>query len=218
MLAQQLRRLKQCRRADDIVVATTTNAEDDPIVGLARVEGVGWFRGSESDVLGRYAGAALDAKADVVVRVTADCPLIDPGLTDLVIEELTSQANQCDYAANIVTRSYPRGLDVEALFCDTLQRVARMASSSSAREHVTHFILRERPELFVTRSVADVEDNSDLRWTVDTGEDLALIRQIYSDLRLGEQSRAFRQVLAHVRSHPHLMVINGHIQQKVADT
>src|SRR5688572_8897689 len=100
MLARQIRRLKDCRCADDIVVATTTNATDDPVVALADAEGVRWFRGSEDDVLSRYVGAAREANADMIVRITADCPLIDAELTDQVIEELQSLSTTYDYASN----------------------------------------------------------------------------------------------------------------------
>src|SRR5262249_34216934 len=90
MLAQQLNRIKHCTAVDEIVVATTTNSTDEPIVELARQEGVAWFQGSEHDVLARFVGAARQTQADVVVRVTADCPLIDPHIIDTVIHELVS--------------------------------------------------------------------------------------------------------------------------------
>ncbi len=214
MLAQQLRRLKRCRRADEIVVATTTNGADAAIVAVAEGEGVRWFRGSEDDVLSRYAEAAREARADLVARVTSDCPLIDPGQTDRVIAELEGRASTCDYASNVLRRTFPRGLDTEALFADTLERVRRMAVSRPAREHVTAFIYRERPDLFVLHSVADDEDHSDLRWTVDTAEDFALVRRIYADLGLGERDVPYRDVLAHVLGRPELAAMNRHVAQK----
>lgn len=140
MLAQQLRRLKHCQRADEIVVATTGQATDDPVVRLAEQEGVRWFRGEEQDVLSRYLGAAREAGADIVVRITADCPLIDPGVVDRVIGELEQQSAGCDYASNVVQRTFPQGLDTEALFRDVLERVGRLARSAAAREHVTTYI------------------------------------------------------------------------------
>src|SRR6266849_2137746 len=91
MLAQQIRRLKRCREADEIVIATTTNASDDPIITVAEREGVRWFRGSEHDVLSRYVGAAHEARAEVVARITADCPLIDPEQTDAVITAIAKK-------------------------------------------------------------------------------------------------------------------------------
>ena len=114
-----------------------------------------------------------------MVRVTSDCPLIDPEQTDAVIEALTSEV---DYAANVLERRLPRGLDTEALWRDVLDRCDRMATSTPAREHVTWHIHTEHPERFVLRSVAADLDAADLRWTVDTPADLALVRRIYEAL------------------------------------
>jgi spore coat polysaccharide biosynthesis protein SpsF len=214
MLVQQLRRLARCRQADEIVVATTTNATDDPVVAVARTEGVRWFRGSETDVLGRYAGAAREAKAEVVVRVTADCPLIDPDESDRVIEALTAQRHRCDYASNVVQRTFPQGLDTEAMYADTLERLDRLAQSSPAREHVTYFILNEHPELFRIHSVTDTENNADLRWTVDMPQDLEMVRTLYRELNLGERTVGYREILAYVRAHPAVAAVNTDAMQK----
>jgi spore coat polysaccharide biosynthesis protein SpsF len=211
MLAQQLRRLADCHQADEIVVATTSLASDDPVVRLADAAGLRWFRGDERDVLARYVGAAREAAADLVVRITADCPLIDPGETDRVVAALAQRAAVCDYTANVLSRTFPQGLDTEALFRDTLERVGRMATSAAAREHVTYFIYGERPDLFVRHSVEDAEDNSDLRWTVDTPADLALVRQVYEALGLGEQVVGYRDILAYVRAHPALSRLNADV-------
>ncbi len=209
MLAQQIRRLKQCRRMDQLVIATTTNLTDDQVVELARREGVGWFRGSEDDVLGRFVGAALQERADLVVRVTADCPLIDPWVTDQVIQELAEHSTDCDYVCNFLPRTFPRGLDVEAFFTDVLLRVDRLGQSPTAREHVTTLIYSERPELFLRRQVVDRQDNSDLRWTVDTEVDLRLVRVLYEALGLDVRVAPYQEVLAHVRAHPELAVLNA---------
>jgi spore coat polysaccharide biosynthesis protein SpsF len=200
MLAQQLRRLKRCGTADEIVVATTTNQTDDPIVALASAEGVRWYRGSDQDVLSRYLGAAMESRAEAVIRVTADCPIIDPLEIDRVVRELLRASSEADYAANIITRTFPRGLDTEAMFLDTLARVDRMARSRRAREHVTTFIYEERPDLFRIVSVTDERDNSDLRWTVDTLEDLSRIRQIYEKLHLSDSEIPYPEIVAAVRS------------------
>jgi spore coat polysaccharide biosynthesis protein SpsF len=214
MLAQQLRRVKACREAEEIVVATTTNPSDDPVVAAASKEDVRWFRGSEEDVLGRYLGAARESKADIVVRITSDCPLIDPQVSDRVIAELKSHGGECDYAHNIEPRTFPRGLDTEALFRDTLERLQRLSHSQAAREHVTHFLLEEHPALFSTRAITDPEDNSDLRWTVDTSEDLAMVRKVYQGLGLGDRIAPYREVLAFVRQHPEIAALNAAVRQK----
>jgi spore coat polysaccharide biosynthesis protein SpsF len=211
MLAQQIRRLREMKTADDLMVATTTHATDDPIVALARYLDVPCYRGPEDDVLARYVQAARAAAADVVVRVTADCPLIDPHEADRVVQALEGADYGADYAVN--TR-YPRGLDTEALYIDVLCRVDRLAHSAIAREHVTWLIHRERPELFLQHCVADGDNNADLRWTVDTPQDLAMVRRLYDDLDLGRAIRPYREVLAYVRAHPEISALNTAVTQK----
>jgi spore coat polysaccharide biosynthesis protein SpsF len=200
MLARQLERLARCRAVDDIVVATTVNATDDPVIAVAREAGVRWFRGSEADVLGRYAGAAREAQADVVIRSTADCPLIDPEIVDRVVGTLVDGRTELDYVSNVVRRTYPRGLDVEALWRDTLERVDRMAASRPAREHVTWFVHSERPELFAIGSVTDAEDHSDLSWTVDTAEDMERVRGIFALLGLDSAFVPYADAVRAVRA------------------
>ena len=211
MLAQQLRRLKRCSLADDIIVATTKNVTDDPVAELARREQVGYFRGSEDDVLARYVGAAQAAKADVVVRITADCPLIDPQITDQVINELIQHVTDCDYASNVLIRTYPRGLDCEAFFSDTLFRVDRIAKTKAAREHVTVFIHRERPDLFLFRSVQDHQNNSDLRWTVDTQEDMDYVIKVYEELGLGASQMSYRKILNYIRNNSAMIRLDNKV-------
>lgn len=205
MLVQQLRRLRRAASLSEIVVATTVNAADDAVAAVAEAEGARVTRGSEQDVLGRYRLAALEAKADIVVRVTADCPLLDPDVVDTVVAALSREV---DYASNVVRRTYPAGLDVEVLHADTLARVDRLAGSAQAREHVTWFILNERPELFAVVSVTDDVDNSDLRWTVDGRSDLELVRTLYAELGLADDPLPYRRVVEHVRSHPALATAN----------
>jgi spore coat polysaccharide biosynthesis protein SpsF len=198
MLARQVARLQRCRELDEIVVATTTRTDDDAVEALARELGLPVFRGSEQDVLSRYVGAARAARAELVVRVTADCPLIDPDVTDLVVR--TAREGGCDYASNTHQRTYPQGLDTEAFFADVLERMARLGTSSEAREHVTWFLHRERPELFVVRHVTDTADNSDLRWTVDTEEDLLRARRIYEAFGLADRAMAYPELVRNVRA------------------
>jgi spore coat polysaccharide biosynthesis protein SpsF len=212
MLAQQLRRLARSRRLDAIVIATTTNTTDDPLVALAAAEGVEVFRGDEHDVLGRFAGAARAHAADVIVRVTGDCPLIDPDVVDQVIDRVLDAADPCDYASNTIVRTYPRGLDAEAFHRDVLERIARLARSEPAREHVTYFLHRERPDLFELRQVKRATDASDLRWTVDTDADLALIRALYT--KLGASTASTDELIAALRARPDLVALNRDVVQK----
>nr|HEX4316722.1 glycosyltransferase family protein [Kofleriaceae bacterium] len=210
MLARVIERLTAARTLDGVVVATTTAASDDAIAREATRCGAGVFRGSEHDVLARYLGAARVANADVVVRVTSDCPLLDPQVVDQVVEALGLDV---DYASNTHVRSYPRGLDVEALHRDTLERIGRLGRSPAAREHVTAYIM-EAPERFAVRQVRAARDDSDLRWTVDTADDLALVRAIYARFGLAESIVPYAQLVDAVRAEPELGVINAHVSQK----
>jgi spore coat polysaccharide biosynthesis protein SpsF len=209
MLAQQLWRLKQCKMVDEIVIATTTNASDDPVVELAKQEQVPWFRGSEQDVLSRFVGAARQLQAEVIARVTGDCPLIDPTVIDRVITELVEHSTECDYASNVLRRTFPRGLDVEAFFWDVLLRIDRLAQSQAAREHVSIVPRSERPDLFLCRSVEDSQDNSDLRWTVDTATDLKVIRAFYTALGLATKIVPYSGMLSFARNHLDLNQLNA---------
>jgi spore coat polysaccharide biosynthesis protein SpsF len=214
LLERELERLGRCARVEEVVLAVTTNADDDPLVALADRLGLRWYRGSEDDVLSRYAGAASEAGADLVARVTSDCPLIDPEETDAVIAALEQRAAETDYASNRLEPHLPRGLDVEVLWRDVLDRMDRMATSRPAREHVTWFCYAERPQLFSLHSVRRPVDAHDLRWTVDTAADLALVRRLYADLGLAERAVALADVIAHVRAHPEVAALNAHIEQK----
>ena len=210
MLARVVQRVRSARSIDEVVIATTTASLDDAVVREAARLGCGIHRGSESDVLSRYQGAARAFDADGIVRITSDCPLVDPGVIDAVVSALTPDV---DYASNTQARTYPRGLDVEAFHRDTLERMARLAGSDAAREHVTAFLL-ERPELFVTRQVRADRDDSDLRWTVDAPDDLALVRALYALLDLGVSPRPYRELVDAVRARPELSTINAHVIQR----
>ena len=211
MLARVVQRLRTARSIDQIVIATTTTAADDAVVREAGRLGVGVHRGSETNVLARYVDAANAWRADVVVRVTADCPLLDPGVVDAVVEALF--ISPADYTSNTHQRTFPRGLDVEAMHHDTLDRIGRLGLSAASREHVTAFIM-ESPELFAVRQVCADQDDSDLRWTVDTDEDLALVRTLYERLDLAVNPIAYRDLVAAVRANGNFATINAHITQK----
>jgi spore coat polysaccharide biosynthesis protein SpsF len=214
LLERELERLERCQRADEVVLAVTDNPDDDPLVALARRRGLRWFRGSEHDVLARYAGAAREARADLVVRVTSDCPLIDPDETDAVIAALEERRAGCDYASNRLEPHLPRGLDTEALWRDVLERMDRLGTSRPAREHVTWFCYAERPDLFALHSVRRPVDAHDLRWTVDTPEDLAMVRRLYEALGLAERPVGLAELVGYVRAHPEIAALNAHVEQK----
>jgi spore coat polysaccharide biosynthesis protein SpsF len=212
MLGQLLQRLERAETLDAMVVATSVSPEDDAIEAFCAAQGVKVFRGSEDDVLSRVLGAAVEASADVVVRITADCPLIDPWLVDRVVGELVESEPRADYASNVLHRTYPRGLDTEALYFDVLNRVDKLARTPREREHVTITIRSERPELFRVLSVESETDDSDLRWTVDEARDLDLIRRLYAELDLGDVVRTYTEIVEYVRAHPQLRAMNDTVE------
>ena len=211
MLVQQLVRLRQCRQVDEIVVATTTETNDEPSRACwpGKPEFMFFADRARTCYPRLQSGAAQETRADVVIRVTADCPLIDPEVCDRVISELVENRSECDYASNVIRRTFPRGLDAEAVFLDVLLRMDRLARSTPAREHVTIVPRSERPTLFLCRDVVDETDNSDLRWTVDTPDDLRMVRLLFEELQLGERRVPYREILAHARARPELSAINA---------
>lgn len=210
LLSRQLERLKHSQTADEIVIATTTNPADEAIVSLCAELGVHVFRGSEQDVLGRYLGAACETKADIIVRVTSDCPLICPEVSDAVVRSL----GNAEYASNILKRTFPRGLDTEAFTFAALKRAATEATSSAAREHVTWHMYAEARGSFRTRSFEDSTDRSTLRWTVDEPSDLEAVRRLWAGLNLSQQRLGYREILAYALEHPEIAALNEGVEQK----
>jgi len=211
MLWWVMHRLQQARLIDQVVVATTTESQDDALVDLCDQHRWLVFRGSELDVLDRYYQAARHYQADSVVRITSDCPLIAPAVTDLVIAAYLSHAPQPDYVSNTLQRTYPRGLDTEVFSFAALE-TAWNTDTSSWREHVTPF-LYQNPDRFQLQSVMNSADFSLLRWTVDTPEDLTLVRTVYE--YFGHGDFTWQQVLRAFEDHPECVTINHGIQQKM---
>jgi len=210
MLARVVRRARRSSLIDESVVATTIEPSDAPIVKECENLRVGIFQGSEMDVLDRYYHGAKAYDADAIVRITSDCPLIEPEVIDRVIQAFLDEAP--DYASNSIERSYPRGLDVEVLTFDALAEAWKMAKAPYERVHVTPFIY-QNPSRFRLLSVKGEIDCSHFRWTVDTQEDLDFVRAIYS--RLGNiDTFNWKDVLAILEKEPALAEINCHIRQK----
>lgn len=210
ILAHVVERTRRARLVDEVVVATTRLAADDAIATLAKEAGWALERGSEADLLDRYVEAARAHSADVVVRITSDCPLIDPDLIDDVVRAL--EASGADYASNVLEpRSYPRGLDVEAVTFDALERANVADTDPAWREHATAYVYRH-PESFRLARVASPEDYSGHRWCVDTAEDLDLVTHIYD--ALGNDRFGWREALEVVRAHPGWDRINQGVEQK----
>ena len=210
VLARVVNRTRRAALLDEVVIATTDKPADDAIVEECTRLQVPCFRGDESDVLDRYYRAAQNFSADAVVRITSDCPLIDPELIDVTVRAFMDQ--QPDYATNSLVITYPRGLDVEVFTLNALARAWREAKEPYQRAHVTPYMY-EHSELFKIVSLTAGNDYSHYRWTLDTEEDLEVIRAIYNHFPTGD-SVHWRQVLALMDAHPRLAAINSLVPQK----
>lgn len=209
MLARVLERLGRSRTLDLVVVATTTEPADDTVARLCEELRVPVYRGSEDDVLERYAEAARRFGADVVVRITADCPLLDPEVVDRVVEHFHTEG--ADYASNTLERTFPQGLDVEVFRAEALALAAREAREPWERAHVTPFLYRH-PDRFALASLTQDRVAARHRWTVDTAEDLELARKLYA--RLGDSDGGWLEALNLVERDPSLAAINAGVEQK----
>ena len=213
MLTRLVERLRRVQRADGIVIATTTNATDDPIAALCSQLGMPCHRGSDHDVLSRYADAARLHGADTVVRITSDCPLIDPALIDQTIAAYDEGGS--DYVSNMLPPTWPYGMAVEVFSAAALAQAHAEATQAAEREHVTPF-LYWHPERYRLRNVASPVDLSQHRWTVDTPEDYELVGRLFDHLMPTHPHFTQADVLALLDQHPDWIAINQHIQQKPA--
>jgi spore coat polysaccharide biosynthesis protein SpsF len=210
MLARQLARMRLARELDQIVVAIPSGPADDHLMNRCIAEGWDFCRGPEEDVLARYLEAAEAAGADTVVRVTADCPLIDPFVIDAaVILYRHGAPGPFDFVSNNLLHTFPHGLDVEVMSRGTLAIAAAKATDPYDREHVTPWITRADAggRIFRLGNLPSPEDLSMYRLTVDYPEDLELMRRIWGELGPGYIST--RDVIALLRSRPDLMRINA---------
>ncbi len=208
-----LNRLKRSKSIQTICLATTDKKEDSALLELANNMGVNSFAGSETNVLDRYYQCATAQKSDHVVRLTGDCPLIDPEVTDAIINKhLESGA---DYTSNTLERSFPRGLDTEVMTYDTLKKVWEAAVTDGAREHVTQYIRLNRGDFRVEQVVANPSLKApDFRFCVDTEEDFEFVASVYHYLYRINADFKTQSVLDLLDKRPELKKINEHVQQK----
>lgn len=213
MLELMIERLQRARTLDEVVIATTDRPGDDAIEELGQRLGVGTFRGSEEDVLARVLGAARAYEADLIVETTGDCPLIDPAIVDKVVADY--RIGGADFVSNILPYTTPRGTDVRVFSTAALARVDELTHDPADREHVSLYFI-ERPNEYRLRNVETALPAfaADLRLTVDTPEDLELIRRIFEDLYPVKPDFTLSDVLELLQGRPELIELNRHVQQK----
>ncbi|MDR0653710.1 MAG: glycosyltransferase family protein [Synergistaceae bacterium] len=213
LLQYELERLKRVPSLDELVVATTVNAADDPVAVLCDQMGIASYRGSELDVLSRYHEAATLYGAEAVVRFTADCPLIDPALSDSVIRRFLEGAGDLDYCSLNVSDAYPRGMDTEVFSAASLTESFNEGTTEPDREHVTYFI-RRYPERYRILRLRCEKNRSVYRLTVDTPDDLALVSGIIETLYPQKPDFTIDDIIALLEAEPELAKINGEVKQK----
>lgn len=211
VLVRDVNRLRRSTLLNEIVIATTTLPADDRIVSLCKEWGWKYFQGDENDVLDRYYRAARSCHADVIVRITSDCPMIDPQIVDQIVKAFLETPG-VDYVSNTLPpRTFPRGLDTEVMTFAALERAWKEDNDPKLREHVTPYIYRN-PEKFQIRAFTSDKDLSFHRWTLDTPDDLLFIRTVYE--HFGSDRFTWADVLEYLTRHPEVMKINSDVQQK----
>lgn len=216
MLAWVVDRASYANSLDGISVATTSDSADDPIIVMCEERKYSVYRGSSFDVLDRFYQTAKLLRAEVIVRLTADCPVIDPGVIDHTVNEFFRTG--VDFAANRLPppwkRTYPIGLDTEVCTFEALERAWKEADKPHQREHVMPYLYEEEGR-FRTFLVNHEPDYGHLRWTVDTPEDLDLIRQVFARFE-GREDFTWEEILELFEREPELAKINVAVRHKTA--
>lgn len=214
ILEHDIERIKQAKEVDGIIIATTERPEDIDIVSIARKCGVEVFCGSEDDVLSRYYYAAKKFQVDHIIRITSDCPLIDPFIIDEVIQ--CYRQREVDIITNVPneweTMTYPRGLDLEIFSYQWLEKAFLEAKSQYDREHVSPYIYKYAKKRYYYKYE---KDYSQYRWTLDTIEDWQVIQKIYEHFYKGEHNFYFRDIINFMEENPEIAKLNCDIQQKL---
>jgi spore coat polysaccharide biosynthesis protein SpsF len=201
MIARQIERVRRSKELDKIILATSDQDEDTPIETVGRQCGIDVYRGSLNDVLDRYYQAAKTWNPSHVVRITGDCPIIDPAIIDSVVQ--LAMSDGWEYVSNTIPPTFPDGLDVEVMTFAALQTAWTEATRASDREHVTPFLHRQ-PERFRVKNFLNRGDLSAMRWTVDEPEDFEFIAAVYEAIYPTNPSFSMEDVLKFIASHPQL--------------
>lgn len=214
MLEILIERLEQVKSIDNIIVATTINPKDNEITNLCNKIGQKYFRGSEDDVMGRVIDAAKSVNADLIVEITADCPIIDPNIIEQIIN--IYKANSVDYVGNAKVRSYPDGMDTQVFSLKTLERSYQMTSNKEDREHVTLHI-RNNPNIFSQINVVASPDiyYPNLGLTLDEWDDYLLINKIIENFY--DKNKFFKcsDIINFLNNNQYLYSLNKHVKRKI---
>ncbi|NMC06069.1 MAG: acylneuraminate cytidylyltransferase [Candidatus Lokiarchaeota archaeon] len=216
VLAQIIRRVKLCKRVEKIIVATTDEKEDEAIVEIAQKEGVDFFKGDLNDVLSRFYNAAARFGLDHVVRITGDCPCIDPTVIDELVSLHLSQGG--DYSSNVLERSFIHGLDTEIVTFPALKEAFLNATEQYDREHVMPYFYKSHPDSFklVSLKVATTDPNyaPDIRVTLDTEDDYITLAALYDFLFKPGHAFNSHEIIQCFSEHPWLRLINKAVLHK----
>ena len=213
-LVHLIERLKVSKYLHDIVIATTVNREDDPVVATAEQAHVAYYRGSEMDVLARTVEAAESINADYIVQITSDCPLIDAETVDRVIEYMLEHP-YCDYVANTLIRTYPRGFDTEIFRTTALREVERNIHVPEVREHVSLYFYTHPKKYYLANVAAPYYlHHPEYRLTLDTEEDYQLLHLIYDQLYPVSPNFNLYDIVRFFSKNPKYLNLNSKIQQK----
>ncbi|MDO8676930.1 MAG: glycosyltransferase family protein [Candidatus Azambacteria bacterium] len=212
LLEHLILRVLRAKTLDKIVVATTENPEDEAVASEAAKLGVDVFCGSEEDVLDRYYQAAKKYGADIVVRLTGDCPLMDPAIIDEVVGFYQKNKDKYDYVSNVRPPTYPDGMDVEVFSFAVLEKAWKEAKLTSEREHVTAYI-GNHPEIFKIGNIEYKKDVSNIRLTVDNPEDLILVEKIFIALNKKNGNFGLEDILDVLDKNPEIAKINQTIKR-----
>ena len=214
VLQQVIRRLKKSEKLDNIIIATTIDSEDDEIIRIAEKEQVGYFRGSKDDVLSRYYLAAEQNNIDHIVRVTSDCPCIDPKIVDAIIEK--HLGTNSDFTSNVLHRTFPHGLDTEVISFETLRKVHLEAKQAFEREHVCPYIYKTNPKAFKICGFESSEKffAPQIRITIDTETDYALLCAVFDFLYFDNEYFDTEDIITLFQRKPWLNFINRRVVHK----
>ncbi len=213
LLLRFYERVQRSRLASQVVIATTTEPLDDPLVQLCTDHNIHVVRGHPTDLLSRHLQAAHEMNADVVVKIPSDCPLIDPSIIDLVIGDFLEHASSVDFVSNLHPPTWPDGNDVEIMWVSALERAARESTKPHEREHTTPWLWDGNPDIR-TRNVvweSGLDYSMSHRWTIDYAEDYMFLKAVYDGLYKVNPAFGIADILGFLEAHPEVSAINAHL-------